>query len=160
MHEPNAHHQRNTKNMVKNILIVNDDPRICEVLKNLLQAEGHEVVLATTGKEGIRKFHATRFDLMLVDANLPDTSGWNIFQTLTSINSYLPIVVTGRNSHGELLFFEGNTPLAELLDASGLMQTIAGEVRRIVEDASLITNRPARRGGPYAASPVAMLRVT
>jgi CheY-like chemotaxis protein len=133
-HERSAHQQTNTKfktkNMAKNILIVNDDPQICEGLQNLLQAEGHGVVLATTGKEGIRKFHATRFDLMLVDANLPDTSGWNIFQTLTSINPYLPIVVTERNSHGELLFFEGKTPLAELLDVSGLMQICAGEVRQ------------------------------
>jgi DNA-binding response OmpR family regulator len=148
------------KSMPKKILVVSNDPQIRKVLQNLLQSEGHGVVLAATGREGIRRFHADRFDLMLVDVNLPDTSDWNIFKTLTSINPFPPIVVTGRNGQRELVVFEGGAILAKLLDVSEIMQAIAGDSRRTFGDPSLISNGRARRGDVYAASIGALLRAS
>ena len=129
--------------MQKKILVVNNDLQMRGVFYNQLRSKGHGVVLAATGQEGIRRFHAEQFDLMLVDVNLPDTSGWNVFKTLTSINPFLPIVVTGRNGQRELMVFEGKTPLAELLNMPKFVQTIAGEIRQIISAGSLVLGHPA-----------------
>lgn len=128
------------KGMPKKVLVVSNDPQIREGLQNLLHSKGHGVVLAATGQEGIRSFHADRFDLMLVDVNLPDTSGWDIFKTLTSINPFPPIVVTERNGQRELVIFDDGAVLAKLLDVSELTQAIAGDSRRSFGDTSLISN--------------------
>jgi CheY-like chemotaxis protein len=136
-----------SKNAPKKILVVNNDPQTREVFCHLLRLQGHEVVLAGTGQEGIRKFHAERFDLMLLDVHLPDTNGWNIFRTLISINPFLPIAVTERNSQHELVVFEGKTPLAALLNVPKFMQAIAHEIRRMIGNGALALGQPGPGSG-------------
>ena len=143
--------------MKKKVLIVNDSDHTREVLRNALQAAGHEVVVALTGREGVRTFHADRFDLLILDVNLPDTSGWNIFKTLTSINSSLPIVMTGQNDQRELAVFEGQTRLAELLDLPELLQTVARGRRHISSDEVPAATWTAPRCAPCFAGTVDML---
>ena len=122
----------NPEVMKKKILMVNDDPHISELLLKGLRAEGHGVVIATTGQEGIRRFYADQYDLLILDVNLPDTSGWNIFKTLTSINPFLPIVITWKNDQHELEAFEGGALLSKLLGVPKILQTIVGNARRFV----------------------------
>lgn len=145
--------------MKKRILMVNNDPPIREAMCSLLQSEGHLVFLTATGRDGIREFCARHFDLLILDVNLPDTSGWNIFKTLTSVNPFLPIVVTGRNDQRELAVFEGQLFLADVLDVPKLMQAVAEESRQTVGDASPMTSHPAQRLRPCAAATVDMHRI-
>ena len=75
-----------TETRKRKLLVVDDDRQIREALRKLLHAEGYEVGLAATGQEGIEKFNAERFDLLLLDLNLPDHNGWDVFETLTARN--------------------------------------------------------------------------
>lgn len=127
--------------MKKKILVVNDDPLFRKSLPKVLQAEGFTVVQATTGQEGIQKYHADQFDLLWLDVNLPDTSGWNIFKTLTSINPFLPIVITGRNDQHELAVLEGGALLAKLLNLPKIMRATARDARRIAEKLNFVMKR-------------------
>ena len=115
-----------TEAMKKKILVVDDDPQIRESLRKVLRAEGYEVALAANGQEGIGKFNAERFDLLLLDLNLPDNSGWDIFGTLTSLNPFLPIIIiTGRDKQYELAAGAGVGALMQKpLDVPRLLQTI------------------------------------
>ena len=150
----------NSKAVKKKILLVNNDPQMGGALRNLLQLGGHTVVLAATGQEGVRKFCDHHFDLLLLDVNLPDTSGWNIFKMLTSVNPFPPIVVTGRNGQREPAVFEGQIHLAELLDVPKLMHTLAEQPRQIVGKASPMPRQPAQKCGPGATGAIEMLRAT
>lgn len=125
--------------MKKKILVVNNHPLTRETIYEVLRAEGNEVVLAATGQEGVRTFHADHFDLLLLDVNLPDTSGWNIFKTLNSINPFLPIAITARNAQHELEVFAGRQHLAQLINGPELMQAIACKSRQIIGAGSLAT---------------------
>lgn len=60
------------------ILYVEDDPGSRLLVKKLLQAAGHEVLLATTGLEGIRTAEKETVDLVLVDINVPDLDGYEV----------------------------------------------------------------------------------
>lgn len=80
----------------KSILIVDDDEAIVESFKAILQAAGHRVDAAKTGREAIEKSKAKFYNLALLDIRLPDMEGTKL---LTEIHETLPkmmkIMVTG-----------------------------------------------------------------
>jgi DNA-binding NtrC family response regulator len=155
-----AHSELNSKAGKKKILLVNNDPQMGGALRNLLQLGGHTVVLAATGQEGVRKFCDHHFDLLLLDVNLPDTSGWNIFKMLTSVNPFLPIVVTGRNGQREPAVLDGQIHLADLQDVPRLMHTLAQPPRQTVGKATPLPRQPAQKCGLGATGAIEILRVT
>ena len=57
------------------ILIVEDDDEVRDVLKTLLQDEGHDVSEASDGNEAIEQFLRIPVDLVILDIVLPDKEG-------------------------------------------------------------------------------------
>lgn len=112
--------------MKKKILVLDDDPQIRESLRKVLRAEGYEVALAANGWQGIETFEAERIDLMLLDLNLPDQSGWDVFGLLTALNPFVPIIIiTGRNEQYELAADAGVGALIEKpLNVPRLLETV------------------------------------
>jgi DNA-binding response OmpR family regulator len=112
--------------MKKIILVVDDDPQIRESLHKVLCAEGYKVVLAAAGWEGVEKFNAERIDCLLLDVNLPDMSGWEVFGTITSINPFLPIIIiTGKDEQHDLAVLGGVGALIEKpLDVLRLLEMV------------------------------------
>jgi DNA-binding response OmpR family regulator len=115
-----------TKAVKKTILMVDDDEQIRESLHKVLCAEGYKVVLAAAGWEGIEKFNAERIDCLLLDVNLPDMSGWEVFGTITSINPFLPIIIiTGKDEQHDLAVLGGVGALIEKpLDVLRLLEMV------------------------------------
>ena len=88
-----AHFAENRGIDVKSkILIVDDEPKIVEVVRSYLQAEGYEVIEAFTGKEALAFFEREYPALVILDLMLPDISGEEICQQLRRI-SRVPIVM-------------------------------------------------------------------
>lgn len=110
----------------RKLLVVDDDRQIRESLRKLLRTEGYEVTLAATGLEGIAKFSAERFDLLLLDLSLPDHNGWDVFETITSHNPFLPIIIiTGRDKQYDLAAGAGVGALIEKpLNVPRLLETV------------------------------------
>lgn len=81
------------------ILVVEDERKIAEALKNGLQAEGYEVVTALSGEEGYFCLTTEEYDLMLLDLMLPGRDGIEILTTIRSKGITTPILVlTGRDT--------------------------------------------------------------
>ena len=57
------------------VLIVDDDPQIRRVLKIALAGEGYEIGEARSGEEAEERLRETRYDLMLLDMNMPGMGG-------------------------------------------------------------------------------------
>lgn len=60
------------------VLHIEDDPRNRLLVRKLLSAEGHEIVDAADGLEGVRLALAQRPDLVLVDLNVPGLDGYEV----------------------------------------------------------------------------------
>jgi two-component system nitrogen regulation response regulator NtrX len=137
--------------MKKRILVVDDDKQIRESLGKVLRTEGYEVLLAADGQEGIVIFEGRRFDLVLLDINLPGNGGWEVFGALTSSNPFLPIIIiTGREDQQDLAILAGVGALMEKpLDVPLLVKTIA---EMIAEESEIHLKRLAglRRDLRYA----------
>ncbi len=83
------------------ILVVDDDPGICETLSDILEAKGYTVSVAYTGKEGIARAGAEFISLALVDLKLPDMNGTEVLQQLKESSPDTEVVViTGHASLG------------------------------------------------------------
>lgn len=75
------------------ILLVEDERRLRQTLARSLVGRDFEVVEATTAAEAIAAATSKRFDLMLLDVNLPDATGWDVLRGLRDQNRSLPVVV-------------------------------------------------------------------
>jgi two-component system phosphate regulon response regulator PhoB len=64
------------------ILVVEDEADIREVLDYNLKREGHDIVLASTAKDGLRMARERRPDLVLLDLMLPDGSGTELCKAM------------------------------------------------------------------------------
>jgi DNA-binding response OmpR family regulator len=64
------------------ILIIEDDPRMVELLRTGLWERGHSIVTATTAEEGQQLVDENNFDAIVLDIGLPGRSGYTIAQHL------------------------------------------------------------------------------
>jgi DNA-binding response OmpR family regulator len=110
----------------KRILVVDDDESVRESLKKVLGGSGYEVVLAGGGAEAAVRFDAARIDLLLLDLNLQNQSGWDVFEELTTRRPIVPvIIVTGLPGQERTAQMAGVGALFEKpLDAAALLQRI------------------------------------
>lgn len=83
---------------MKRILVVDDDPRLCEVMRDLLTQEGYDVVLAHEGQSALDRLRDGGVDLLLADINMPGLGGASLVQILRTEPEWdrfarLPIIV-------------------------------------------------------------------
>ncbi|MEE1038941.1 MAG: response regulator transcription factor [Eubacterium sp.] len=79
------------------ILLVEDDLNIIENLKELLKAEGFEVIAVSRQSEALKYLDEEKFDLILLDISLPDGSGYAICSaakanTIDNLNKDVPVI--------------------------------------------------------------------
>ncbi|WED22334.1 aerobic respiration two-component sensor histidine kinase ArcB [Vibrio sp. JC009] len=76
-----------------NIFMVEDIPLNVTVAKSLLESLGHSVTVAMDGEEALDKFEPSAYDLVLLDIQLPDMTGFDIAMYLRSNYEVLPPIV-------------------------------------------------------------------
>jgi DNA-binding response OmpR family regulator len=67
---------------VLSVLVVEDDPAMRMLCEFNLRAAGFRVTTASTGREGVDRARAERFDLILLDVMLPDLGGFEVAEEL------------------------------------------------------------------------------
>jgi CheY-like chemotaxis protein len=80
------------------ILIIEDEEEVRNLLADILIANGHQVEKASDGNRGIEMFKKKDFDLVFTDLGMPEMSGWEVAETIKTINDKIPVaVITGWN---------------------------------------------------------------
>lgn len=74
------------------ILIIDDDPLILLAFKVTLEGEGHEIVTAMNGQEGIDLFSQTHFDLIITDMILPVKDGLQVIMEVDAKSPNTPLI--------------------------------------------------------------------
>jgi two-component system copper resistance phosphate regulon response regulator CusR len=75
------------------LLIIEDDPKLAEIVARSLRAEGYGVETAANGMEGLQRLHAQSYDLLLLDLMLPLLSGTDVLRRLRRSQPQLPVLV-------------------------------------------------------------------
>ena len=76
------------------ILIVDDDVAICELVTNVLRAEGYATHSASNGVEGLEQFYLTLADLIVLDLKMPEMDGWETLIRLREVSDCPIIMLT------------------------------------------------------------------
>ena len=80
------------------ILLVDDEPQIRRVMRTTLIDHGYEVSEARTGEEALEKVREDRFDLILLDVNMPGMGGIEACRALRSGSDAAILMLTIRNT--------------------------------------------------------------
>jgi two-component system KDP operon response regulator KdpE len=80
------------------ILVVDDEPQIRRVLRATLTGHGYEFHEARTGEEALEAIRANRFDLVLLDVNMPGMGGLEACRAIRAGSEVAIIMLTVRDS--------------------------------------------------------------
>jgi DNA-binding response OmpR family regulator len=83
------------------VLAIEDDADIRLLLRTVLGREGYAVAEAATGREGLRTFHETRPDVVILDIGLPDLDGWQVLERIRDLSDAPVLVLTARSSEAD-----------------------------------------------------------
>lgn len=77
----------------RSILLVEDEPRLRRTLMLSLTGRDYRVVTASSAAEAIAAAATDCFNVMVLDVNLPDATGWDVLRGLRADDCALPVVV-------------------------------------------------------------------
>jgi two-component system KDP operon response regulator KdpE len=83
------------------ILVVDDDPQIRRVMRVTLTGQGYEVDDAKNGDEALEKLRDQRFDLVLLDMNMPGLSGVDTCRAVRAHSEIAIVMLTVRDSESD-----------------------------------------------------------
>lgn len=128
------------------ILLVEDDPEIGMMLKDYLETENFEVVMAHDGREACDKFAASRFDLVLLDLMIPVVSGMDVLQRIRKDSVVPVIIVSARDSEADKMLGLGlgaDDYITKPFSTRELMARVKANIRR----SAMLMQQTAAGGG-------------
>jgi DNA-binding response OmpR family regulator len=78
--------------VLNKLLLVEDDTLLGESIVDLLEEESYEVVHVVNGEEALEKMYNTKYDLYLIDINLPLLDGITLLKELRDANDTTPAI--------------------------------------------------------------------
>jgi CheY-like chemotaxis protein len=93
------------KSPPKKILVVDDEPLVCEAVKMMLEFDGHEVISAGNATEALNLFAKNRFDLVFTDYKMPGMQGDQLALAIKAERPGQPVVMLTANA--EIIKSEG-----------------------------------------------------
>jgi DNA-binding NtrC family response regulator len=82
-----------TRNPLKRVLVVDDEPMIVSLLSTILREKGWDVTEARSGTDGIDQLDRTRFDVILTDLVMPGDSGIDLLRAAKEIHPDVEVIL-------------------------------------------------------------------
>src|SRR5574341_348277 len=77
----------------KRILVVDDEPLVCDSVRMLLVWAGHKVETALSGAEALAKFESQTFDLVFTDFKMPQMNGEQLAHAIKERDPLKPVIM-------------------------------------------------------------------
>jgi DNA-binding response OmpR family regulator len=81
----------------RRIMVVDDEPKVADLIRAYLEKDGYEVILAADGITAVDKTRKEKPDLIVLDLNLPEMDGIEVFRTIRTFSDLPVIMVTARD---------------------------------------------------------------
>lgn len=75
------------------VLVIDDEEGVCELLRDVLESEGYEVLVAYTAAEGMEALNNFKPDTVLLDIKLPDDNGIKVMERIKDIGVSVPVIL-------------------------------------------------------------------
>jgi PAS domain S-box-containing protein len=119
----------------ENILVIDDEPPVCEIAQDLLTSLGYTVYIAHNGQEGV-EFYRTRrasVDLILLDINMPVMSGTEAFEHLRAINPHIRVLIVTGYGRGAADTPRFSSEVNGFVQKPFQIETLAFKVRKVLD---------------------------
>ena len=83
------------------VLLIEDEADIALGVRVLLERAGMAVTHAADGPSGLRAFHGTRPDLVLLDVGLPGMDGWTVLERIRDLSDVPILMLTAHGQESE-----------------------------------------------------------
>ena len=93
-------------NQVWRILVVDDEPAVCDAIKMMLKFDGHAVQTANGSKEALSLLEQGKFDLIITDYSMPGMKGDELAAVIKQRLPHQPIIMI--SAYAEMLKSSGN----------------------------------------------------
>jgi len=90
----------------RKILVVDDEPFVCDAVKMMLTFDAHIVETASNGKDALALFEEGKFDLVITDFAMPNMKGDELAAAIKARSPRQPIVMI--TAYAEMLQSSGN----------------------------------------------------
>lgn len=90
------------------ILVVEDEPLVREVIEAYLREDRHTIETTANGREGLEKYRAGTYDLVLTDRAMPEVNGDILAAEIKKINPHQPVILL--TGFGDLMTGAGEKP--------------------------------------------------
>jgi DNA-binding response OmpR family regulator len=87
--------------MTERVLVIEDDPDIGLGIKTVLAKNGFEVTKVGNGREGLRAFHGTPPDLVILDIGLPEMDGWTVLERMRDLSDIPVLILTAHSQEAD-----------------------------------------------------------
>lgn len=87
--------------MKRKILIIDDDKDLSMIVQDMLEDYGYQTTLALSAEEAYEKMAADSYHLILLDINLPESSGFEVCQELRKVSTVPIIFASARTSEND-----------------------------------------------------------
>jgi DNA-binding response OmpR family regulator len=83
------------------VLIVDDDVKLCRLVREYLEPLGYEVTAAHTGPEGLEAAAREQFSAVILDVMLPGMNGFDVLRSLRAKSNVPVLMLTGRGEEAD-----------------------------------------------------------
>lgn len=115
----------------RHILVVDDEPLVCDAVKMMLDFDGHVVETATNGKDALALLAATPFDLVITDFEMPGMRGDELAAAIKARSPSQPVVMI--TAYAEMLQASGNllTGVDHLISKPFLLENLRQAIAKV-----------------------------
>src|SRR5262249_6257278 len=118
----------------RRILVVDDEPFVCDAVKMMLTFDGHIVETANNGREALQMFQEGKFDLVITDFAMPSMKGDELAAAIKARSPKQPVVMI--TAYAEMLQAGGN-PLSGvdfIISKPFLLENLREAIAKVTPD--------------------------
>jgi DNA-binding response OmpR family regulator len=124
------------KIIMKNILIIEDDPFLTDIYETKFKGLGFSVDIARDGEEGLEKLKEKDFDVLILDIVLPHINGWEVLRQIEEDGKFKKLKIIILSNLGQEEEIKKGLKLGAikyLIKAHYTPQEVVDEVKKLLK---------------------------
>ena len=115
---------------VHRVLVVDDEPQICTLLKEVLSLDGHMVFTARDGGAALKALDEAKFSILIMDLMMPVKNGFEVLQELREKGNEIPVLLISSHFPEDIRRRCAGQPRLQLLEKPFSLSDFRRQVAR------------------------------
>lgn len=124
------------------ILVIDDERMICDLLRSVFCAHGHEVFTATSGREGLEIFCNRKPRFTLLDLQMPEMNGIEVLQQIRAIDPHAGVIMLTGGATDALEALARGLGVTDFLRKGASLEVLVRTMDRVMQRPVKVTEAP------------------